>query len=173
MCESECPPVPQHIWPQLQSISLLSMSSISGPCQTNGSWSSLLGSCHGGCQPRHSLQKPLFLASSEAALSINRSPLSPRLQSLKTVAPGSPWAPASNAKPVAADKPGATSYCLFALLSSACLCATLCLRWCPKASLCGPWAVWSVGSILPVLVLTPVFFLLCCFLVTIAQAATA
>jgi len=38
---------------------------------------------------------------------------------IKTVALGSPRALGSFAKPAAADKPGATSHCPFALLSSA------------------------------------------------------
>lgn len=91
MSECVCLHVLQHIWPRLQRPSVLSMSSISGPCQTNGSW--LLSPGH---VPRPLpgppwLVETLFLASSKALLSINGSPLRPRLHSLKHWAPPERW----------------------------------------------------------------------------------
>lgn len=83
MCECMCPPALQHTWPWLQSPSVLSMSSISGPCQTNGSWRLSPGHVPRPLPGPPWLVEPLFLASSEALLSINGSPLRPRLHSLK------------------------------------------------------------------------------------------
>lgn len=164
MCECLWPPVLQHIWPRLQSPSVLSMSSISGPCQTNGSWRLSPGHVPRPLPGPPWFMEPLFLASSEALLSVNGSPLRPRLHSLKTVALGSPRALGSRAKPAAADKPGATSHCPFALLSSAFPCAALCLRWRPTAPLCGHWALVCWQDSVSVLVFTPavfIYFFLC------------
>lgn len=106
MCECVCPPVLQHIWPRLQSPSVLSMSSISGPCQTNGSWRLSPGHVPRPLPGPPWLVEPLFLASSAALLSINGSPLPSSFTFIKTVALGSPRALGSCAKPAAADKPG-------------------------------------------------------------------
>lgn len=165
MCERVCPSVLQHIWPRLQSPSVLSMSSISGPCQTNGSWRLSPGHVPPPLPGPPWFMEPLFLASSDAPLSANGSPLRPRLHSLKTVVLGSPRALGSRAKPAAADKPGATSHCPFALLSFACPRATLCLRWRPTAPLCGHRALVCWQESVSVLVFTLFFFFFeVCFL---------
>lgn len=166
MCECVYPPVLQHIWPWLQSPSVLSMSSISGPCQTNGSWRLSPGHVPRPLPGPPWLVEPLFLASSEALLSIDGSPLRPRLHSLKTVALGSPRALGGCAKPAAADKPGPplTAHSLCFLL----LFPVLLSVWdgAPQHPSVGT-GLWSVGRIQCLswsFTLAFFFFVVCVFL---------
>lgn len=150
--------MPQHIWPQLQSPSVLSMSPISGPCQTNGSWQLTPGHVPQPLSGLPWLVEPRFLASSKTLLSINGGLLLSRSHSLKTVNwdPPECWEPLpSLSQPI---NRGNLSLPV-SLLSSACPWAVLCLRWCPCST-----PLWAVSysllaGICLCLFLTNLFFL--------------
>lgn len=158
ICASACArPVLQRIWPWLQRPSVLSMSFICGPCQTNGSWRLSPGRVPWplpGSTVASGAPVPGIFQS--AAKHQRKSPPS-SFTFIKTVAPGSPRALGGCAKPAAADKlgPPLTAHLLCFLL----IFPVPLSVWhgAPQHPSVGT-ALWSIGRILFWFLLEPWFF---------------